>query len=461
MEINKIYNQDCYDGMDEIDEDSIDLIVTDPPYGIAFMKKDWDKAIPNVRIWKESLRVLKSGGFAFIMCIPRQDCLSHMIQTLKNAGFDTGFTSIYWTFASGFPKAENISKSVDKRLGAEREVVGFDSDKYRPYNTMGGTSEGWERPWMNDDDAKINRALITKPKSEKAKSLDGSYAGFQPKPAVEVILVCMKPLSKETFVEQAMKNKKGIAWLDDCRIPTKESLSGGAYQDRDGTVGTIHCERNVVPKDSFIQPTGRFPANLLVSDDILSDGKKWRSGGSVTGNEPSQPTKDVYGEYERVAWQSHGDSGSFSRYFDLDYWFSERIKQLPKEIQKTFPFMIIPKASESEKNKGLDNIEPKYLDPSRKVGSPGGTNPRNRGAESPKRNFHPTVKPIKLMSYLITLGSRRNDTILDPFIGSGTTAIACKLLRRNYIGFEIDSEFCKIANTRIKSFVTSKSLLGI
>ncbi|GAI13381.1 unnamed protein product [marine sediment metagenome] len=123
--------------------------------------------------------------------------------------------------------------------------------------------------------------------------------------------------------------------------------------------------------------------------------------------------------------------------------------------------MIIPKASNSEKSKGLDKTEPKYLDPSRKVGSPGGTNPRNRGAERPRKNYHPTVKPIKLMSYIITLGSRHGDVVLDPYIGSGTTAVACKRLNRDFIGFEIDQEYVEIANGRLKSVPRSlRSVLG-
>lgn len=110
-----IYNADCYQVLKEIDTDSIDCLVTDPPYGLNFMGKHWDKAVPSVEIWKECLRVLKPGAFAFVMCIPRQDCLARMIVNLQDAGFETGFTSLYWAMASGLPKAANISKAIDKR----------------------------------------------------------------------------------------------------------------------------------------------------------------------------------------------------------------------------------------------------------------------------------------------------------------------------------------------------------
>ena len=105
LPVDKIYCLNCLEGMKLIDDNCIDVVVTDHPYGLKFMGKDWDKAVPSIDVWRECLRVLKPGSFAFVMCIPRQDCLSRMIVNLGDAGFDTSFTSIYWTFASGFPKA--------------------------------------------------------------------------------------------------------------------------------------------------------------------------------------------------------------------------------------------------------------------------------------------------------------------------------------------------------------------
>ena len=196
----------------DINNESIDLIVTDPPYGIEFMGKDWDKALPSIDIWKECYRVLKTGKLAFVMCSPRQDVLSRMIISLEDAGFRTNYTSIYHSYASGFPKAKN--------------------------------------------------------------NKDGSYVGFQPKPAVEVILVVSKG--------------KTLTWLDDCRIP---------YQSEDDKQGTKigysdfgyrhYCQDKGydIIKDGNLginkqNEKGRFPANLLVSDDILNDGKITKSPNS-------------------------------------------------------------------------------------------------------------------------------------------------------------------------------------
>ena len=203
-----------------MEDESIDCIVTDPPYGYSFMGKDWDKAVIPVPYWKECLRVLKSGAFAFIMSSPRQDVLGKIISNLTEAGFNMGFTSLYWTYASGFPKAGNIGKMVDKRLGSERKDLGKKSD----FSIDGATRKGETHQTVKEVGKKIGHkygfgnaweSRVTKGHSP----LEGSYGGFQPKPAVEIILVCMKPLSEKTYVDQALKNRKGITWLDDCRIP--------------------------------------------------------------------------------------------------------------------------------------------------------------------------------------------------------------------------------------------------
>jgi site-specific DNA-methyltransferase (adenine-specific) len=431
---------DALHKLQEIDDNSVDLITTDPSYGYSFMNKDWDKALASVDIWKECLRVLKPGAFAFVMSAPRQDVLSHMIVNLSDAGFKTDFTSIYWAYSTGFPKAANTSKLVDKKLGLDREVIGTRDDG------VGKVSESGIYK-LNNMESKMNKTVnITEPTSPQAKKLDGSYAGFQPKPAVEVILVCMKPLSEKSYTEQAMKNGKGIVWFDDVRIPYKnENLP---KVDRSSFELDVNYVGNDYGKyrggtEYIASEKGRFPANLLVSDNALNDGKITKN---YRPNSTGKKYKDVlgdkiYGEYknETYTFNPPQDSGSFSRYFDLDAWAQ---------------FIITPKPSKSEKNKGLDNfIEHKVSD-----GRTTENDTAFQRGKTQRQNTHPTVKPITLFKYLITMGSREGDLILDPFMGSGTTAIACEQIARDWIGIEKEPEYVEICKARLAPYINQNKM---
>jgi DNA modification methylase len=436
--MSRIINADCLDALKDLEDDSIDLIATDPPYGYSFMGKDWDKAVPSVEIWQECLRVLKPGAFCFVMSAPRSDVQMHMITNLTEAGFRLDFTPIYWTYASGFPKAGNIGKLVDKRLGADRNILGIAKKRGKAPSMLGKSdprSENYDGTTLG-----VGTSYITDPSTSEAKALDGSYAGYQPKPAVEVVIVAMKPLSEKTYVDQAMKNGKGITWLDDVRVPTGElpqTWNGASnpqgYKENSGG--------NFKPDAvSGSHVSGRFPANLLVSDDVLNDGTNRKSTGGTNG-----ANSNVYSKYGSPVGEAglggYGDSGSYSRYFDLDKWAS------------TLPFLIVPKASKREKNEGLDGMveKPKPTMSEWKANSPGRTAPKD--SNTPRANFHPTVKPLKLMQYLITLGSRKGDKVLDPFVGSGTTAVAAKQLGRIPIGIERDPEYAEIARARLDHVV--------
>lgn len=499
-----IINGDSIDELKKLEDGCVDAVITDPPYGYSFMGKDWDKAVPSVEIWQQCLRVLKPGGWCMVMSAPRSDVQNAMISRLMEAGFRLDFTPIYWTYASGFPKAGNVARLVDKRAGVEREVIGTGKS---------GTSS---RAYQSEEQTTAGVYNRTTATSDQAKALDGSYTGFQPKPAVEVIIVAMKPLSEKTYVDQALKNGKGITWLDDARIPTTENLNGGMYSGGEMPEG-IWKEGSGFSrqsKDAFVQPTGRFPANLVVSDQALN---------------------------------------SHSKFFDLDAWAD------------TLPFLAVPKASKSEKNKGLNGFNCAIIElwkdehteqvisllkdilesiPNLSIVESGlkltvqypaatmstilttinqitdsktytslmqlptresmkgalskmmpGINPaksaessnestkitgtsqekvglvtdavssvtyqklltlKDENAWKPKTSTHPTVKPIRLMSYLITLTTRPGDKVLDPFVGSGTTIVAAKQLGRNGIGIEREKEYSEIAIARLDVVDTQK-----
>lgn len=399
---------DSLDKLKELEDCSIDAVITDPPYGYSFMGKDWDKAVPSVEIWQECLRVLKPGGWCMVMSAPRSDVQVQMISRLQEAGFRLDFTPIYWTYASGFPKAGNVGKLVDKRFGAEREVVGRRTfpDGTSPRRTAKNFGVG-----ELGDIRGASHGDITAPASPQAKALDGSYTGFQPKPAVEVVITAMKPLSEKTYVDQALTNRKGCTWLDDCRVPTseedREAMRGRSGRPTRGLTYDPHSSEKQAEwnPDAFIHDAGRFPANLLVSDQALN---------------------------------------THSKYFDLDAW------------AETLPFLVVPKASKSEKNKGLEGFEERrgggmVANTGATMGLGGASLKGDPKAIQATKNHHPTVKPLKLMSYLITLTTREGDTVLDPFVGSGTTVVAAKQLGRKGIGIEREPEYAEIARARVEA----------
>ena len=495
--MNKLIMGDCLEKMKELDENSVDLIVTDPPYGYSFMNKDWDKVVVGVPIWKECLRVLKHGAFAFVMSAPRQDVLSRMITNLSDAGFNTGFTSMYWAYATGFPKAMNVAKTIDKKLGVKADTEEYEHPqrKNRSYTVPSGFGDVAER----SIDGKLERAIATSP---EAKKLDGSYAGFQPKPAVEVIIVAMKPIKEKTFVDQAMANGKCVTWFEDCRVPLQEDVDdkrlveGGSW-DTSKTAKDVYNGgyagnrvsapmKNVTKKDGTesrgwnnskgygrkttnrearsdgsvfkssgfksennnvaeASPAGRFPSNLLVSDCSLDLGK------IVKGTKPHNitETKEAHANVKEKGWGygrtennfgNFGDDGDFSRYYDLDTWYSQ--------------FIITAKPSKSEKNKGLGDIEAKFqagadYRPSNMEAALSGSSGKPYARYTKTQNVHPTVKPVKLMTYLITLGSREGDLVLDPFAGTGTTAIGSWIANREWLAIEKDPEYFKILTARV------------
>lgn len=538
MKMDKIIHGDSKEELKKLADNSVDLLCTDPPYGYSFMGKSWDKTLPDIEIFKECFRVLKDGAFAFVMSAPRSDVCARMMLMLEEAGFEIGFTPIYWTYASGFPKAMNIGKMVDKRMGATPIDTGVRSPVSRPNVAEDLYQSG-----------KVGKNFnITKVASEEAQALDGSYGGFQPKPAVEVIIVAMKPLSEKTFVDQALKNGKGVTWLDDCRVPLGDDTSlakKNPHTKRENSKAYTEIYGEYQASE-YELPTGRFPANLLVSDDVLNDG---RQTSSKARTKPSDSiNKGYYGGGFKSADNEYDDSGSYSRYFSLDAW------------AKTLPFLIVPKASKGEKNEGLggtctvkyntgvckdvnlvavqllekvisdtatvkwridesgenitgqcqsDSLSTTKTTISKTIASQilnslmlsltsasiagakyalgnGGSRVKgaehlakwirgitkgetalalgasdvalktlqaiNAGAEwKPDGNIHPTCKPLTLMSYLVTLGSRPGDLVLEPFAGSGTTCLAAKNLNRHFIGIEREKEYVEIARARIKN----------
>ncbi len=346
---------DCKDVIKGIPSNSIDQIITDPPYGLSYYGLDWDKKVPSIEVWKECLRVLKPGAFILVMSSTRQDLLGKMVANLTDAGFNTRFTSLYWTYMNGFPKAHNTVAAINKKL---------------------------------DNQSKAIEINLRQHANNMKKSLKNAYAGFQPKPAVEAILIAMKPLSEKSYVDQALSNHKGVTYLGDCRIPS-------------------------IGHDQQLQT--RFMSNLIVSDNAL-DLNQGKSSMNI---------------------ECISNSGNSFR-FSLDAW-----------AKYTLPHLMVTKPSKKERDLGLDGL-PEQKSVSRDPGQ-WRFNVPMKHRPTLRKNNHPNVKPLKLMAYQIALGSCQGDIVLDPFCGSGTTCVAAMLMGRKFIGIEKDVEFYNIAKTRLKN----------
>lgn len=507
-----LYQGDNRDLLPCLDDNSVDLMVTDPPFGISFMGRNWDKAVPPVDTWKECLRVLKPGAFAFIMCIPRQDCQAKMIVNLAEAGFDISFTSLCHTYSQGFIKAHNIAKELDKRLGMAPEKVRQRTDGRGKWEAKMARRPGSSDSGVGHADGSQQHYWETSPVSPEAQELAGSYSNFSPKPALEFVLVVQKSFTgrhRRSDVYSMLDGKYDY-WYTARTEVTEKSISQvtdkwGDLLPRELVVGDVIERRLALTpefsdavllnrcdvllskpyKDTYItssithalatgkgiswlgdgkiptgevdlqgNPVSRCAPNLLVSGDILNDGIHRKSGARLKGMGGEHPSA-IYGKYHdnSVTNDFGGDSGSYSRYFSLDAW---SVEHLPESVLRTYPFFLVSKPSPKEKNSGLDGRAPTQANDGRQSSI---DNPYQRG-DSLRRNTHTTVKSLTLMAYLITIGSRPNDVILDPFSGSGSTLIAAALLHRLFVGMELEEEYCDITERRLWHFTQHREQMN-
>ena len=429
MERNKIYHGNNIDILRTFPNNSIDSIVTDPPYGLGkepnalevlqswittgyheikgkgFMGKEWDSFVPQPVFWKECLRVLKPGGHLLSFAGTRT--YDWVVMGLRLAGFEIR-DQIAWVYGSGFPKSMDIAKQFDKLAGVSGKTL-----KIRKNSKSNlGQNSGW-----NDLDVKEEyhyKEII----SENGIKWQGW--GTALKPALEPIVMARKPLDG-TVANNVLKHGVGGINIDGCRVGDEHFKIEDDTYDNGNNVAFGNVKRT--PKEY----DGRFPANFIHdgSDDVVklfpNIGASYR-----LGNRDSRNAMFDFGENDKTN-QGYSDSGSAARFF------------------------YTAKASQTERNFGLSQFE-------EDVTTDGRTKPIdnafNRG-ETKRKNIHPTVKPIDLMRYLVRLVTPKGGLCLDPYMGSGTTAVACKAEKFDYIGCELDDEYIKIAEARIKAEVVA------
>ena len=389
LETDRIVTGDTFDVLPTLADESVHAVVTDPPYGLAFMGRDWDDFSPTeYQAWcerwaREVRRVLKPGGH--LLAFSGNRTHHRLFTGVEDAGFEVRDT-LTWHYGSGFPKASDVSKTIDKRADAEREVVG---------EQHGNGIEPGHGNYVNNEGSTWNGDGFDKtaPATDAAREWDGWKTGL--KPATEFVVMARKPYGGAT-VDSVLEHGTGALNIDGCRVDGGERpgrKSKREHSDGDtlqmGTLGTSEATGTTTE--------GRYPANV-VFDETAADALDAQNGVTVStgGGEAGDP--DLYGEYNGIGSNEdpgYGDKGGPSRYF------------------------YTSKASRSERteNGAIDND-------------------------------HPTVKPIDLMEWLIKLVTREGQTVLDPFAGSGTTCKAAKGLGRQFLGIEQQPRYADIARVR-------------
>lgn len=408
-----IYNEDCIEALVNMDDECIDSVVTDPPAGISFMNKSWDDDKGGRDAWiswmssvmKECLRVMKPGAHGFVWALPRT---SHWTATAcENAGFEVRDVVTH-LFGSGFPKSMDISKAIDKQAGAQRAVLGLNANhrKLRETRCMVG------EPHSGD-------GSITAPSTDLAKKWRGW--GTALKPASEHWILVRKPCSEKTVAANVIKHGCGGINIDASRIEGGKrhpgNYVGASFGGR--TTGTFGED----DRSKFDATQGRFPANLILDEEagaMLDEQSGISKSPSTYKRNVAGKGVQGWGEDAGKVSLNFGDSGGASRFF------------------------YCPKTSKSERNAGLEDSAQTLLKHE--------SRPCDwERAEWSKvnKNYHPTVKPVKLMEYLIRLITPKGGVVLDPFMGSGSTGLAAKNLGFGFVGIEKEAEYFEIARERI------------
>lgn len=432
-----------------LEDNSVDAIVTDPPYGLSqhsqgdivnaltawlageeythgkagFMGKAWDSFVPSPMLFKECYRVLKHGGH--ILCFAGSRTQDLMSLSIRLAGFEMRDTCL-WLYGSGFPKGCNIAKGIDGVLG--KQGVGFNAsgnDGRKAEFGISGRGENFEKHLQYEP-------------SDEAKQWKGWNTNL--KPAYEPIIMARKPLDG-TVVNNVLKHGVGGLNVDACRVGTNENDLKSLYRatTKNNSERSWKNTSKQIIQNPIVLEKGRYPANIILdgSDSVEALFPYAKSAGGVLR---PYANKDVcnfsFGSMPDKVWE--GSEGPASRYF------------------------YHAKASKADRDEGLEGFELRQAQATAWSGE--GMPLRQDGTERKMplaQNVHPTVKPTQLMRYLVKLVTPQGGLVLDPFMGSGSTGKACMLEGMRFIGMELSEEYVKIAEARIEYAYNQARLLHI
>jgi site-specific DNA-methyltransferase (adenine-specific) len=388
----RVYHGDCRDIMEgHLPDNSVDSIVTDPPYELGFMGKKWDDTgiAYNCEVWENAYRVLKPGGH--LLAFGGTRTWHRLAVAIEDAGFEIR-DSIAWHYGSGFPKSLDVSKAIDKRAGVERErQPKFGAIAPGSGNYGGGAKGG---AWV--------MAQVDTPATPAAEQWQGW--GTALKPAHEPIVVARKPLIG-TVAENVLTHGTGALNIDGCRIghvtvqggnlAVNPHLRGHINGGNGGNIIANETERRVVTPN----PAGRWPANVILDESQAAELDK------QSGNVKGKPgTKQI------------GGSISFTVGQEIN---TKRFQQGTPDSGGASRFFYVAKAGKKERP-NVDGVA------------------------------HPTVKPMALMQYLVRLVTPPGGTVLEPFAGSGTTVEACILEGFNCIAIEMTDEYLPLIVERVR-----------
>ena len=477
--MHTIIHGDCLEELKKLDDNSVDAVITDPPYGLSntkpkqvadvlkawvtgeteavpakrggFMGKDWDSFVPPPAVWAECLRVLKPGGHMAVFAGARTQDLMGL--SIRLAGFEIRDT-LGWIYGSGFPKSMDVSKAIDKTkkisihkrcgspvstdekditlLGDDGESSGYsaaclkcDEDLFPFEIEQVSASEVREVVGSGSAGAGLNPVKgfgsgvttvgdkvssqtwdVTAPATSEAQRWDGW--GTSLKPAIEPIILARKPLDG-TVASNVLAHGVGGLNIDACRVPSDEVTGWGGA----GAGGqTWNSENMGLGKDGDARPVqGRFPANVLLDEHAAKEMDR-QSGRSVSRANKSSDGRGAEGSHifasssfgRRDPSNSYNDSGGASRFFPV-------FKYQAKAPKRERPVIV---------------------------------------REDGTKVQHPTVKPLALMEWLVTLITPEGGTILDPFAGTGTTLQAAVNKGFNPIGIEADTDYIQLINQRME-----------
>jgi len=480
----EIHHGDNRDVLKAMEDNSIDSIVTDPPYELGFMGKSWDASgiAFNIEVWQECLRVLKPGGH--LLAFSGSRTYHRMAVAIEDAGFEIR-DQIMWIYGSGFPKSLDIGKAIDKRGGVFADFTQFrDAVKaemrekniktseladalgnfmlshyltkgsqpavpnYRDYKIIRdfvGLGDSFDHLFAEEAEREVvgtkmsgianaeegarhtigaSKAIevdITAPATAEAKQWQGW--GTALKPAHEPVVVARKPLIG-TVAANVLTYGTGGLNIDGSRVGKEEMIkksSNGIVKSENRSMSGPNYEREVVGT-----ATGRWPANVIHdgSDKVVGLFPETHSAGKKR-QEPSGVENNYMGRGSKSGVRIGDPGGSAARFF------------------------YCAKASKKDRNEGLDGFEAVRVHDGRQEGTVGGSNPRNR-SNNYRQNHHPTVKPTDLMRYLCRLVTPPNGIVLDPFMGSGSTGKAAIYEGFNFVGIEMTDDYIPIAKARIE-----------